>query len=258
MFKETRVLGNQIQPEAEPLFIAGNNIGCLIAHGFTGTPQSVRWLGEFLAREGGFTVLVPRLTGHGTTPEEMARSTAEEWIRTLERALETMRRRCDRIFVAGLSMGGTLALYLAAMYPEVCSGVIVINSPVFLNNPDFARLAFMADAPATIPGLGADIKCPGVKELAYSVVPVPAIRHLYALLGTTRELLPRVICPAQIFQSRHDHIVPPDNGPYILEHIRAREKDLVWLEDSYHVATLDNDKELIATKALEFIRRCAV
>jgi carboxylesterase len=249
------MVGNRTLPEAESFYFEGNSVGCLIAHGFTSTTQSVRYLGEYLAREGGLTVIAPRLTGHGTTPADMARSTAEDWIRSVESALEILRRRCDKIFCAGLGMGGTLSLYLAAMYPETVAGVVAINGVVFLNNADFARLAFMAGAPDTVPSCCSDIKRGGSKEIAYAVVAVPAIRQLYALLGVVRDLLPRVTCPAQLFQSRQDHVIPAGNGPYILEHIRAQTKELIWLDDSYHVATLDNDAERIAQMTLAFIRK---
>lgn len=241
-------------PGAEPFFFEGSRTGCLVSHGFTGTTQSMRFLGEYLAREGGLTVIGPRLKGHGTAPEDMAQSTAAEWIHDLEAAMETLRERCDRIFVTGLSMGGTLTLYMAAMHPDVFHGAAPINGAVFLNSPDMAGLAFMANAPAVIPGVGSDIKQPGVTELAYPVVPVPAIRQLYALMGVTRELLPRVTCPTLVFQSRDDHVVNPDNAPYIVEHVGTADKRLVWLDNSYHVATLDNDKELIASETLRFIQ----
>ncbi|MBN1660004.1 MAG: alpha/beta fold hydrolase [Anaerolineae bacterium] len=244
----------EIMPGAEPFFFEGNEVGCLVSHGFTGTTQSMRFLGEFLAREGGFTVIGPRLKGHGTTPEDMALSTAEDWVRSVEEAMHTLQGRCDKIFVTGLSMGGTLTLYLAALYPGVFAGALPINGAVFLNSPDMAGLAFMVGAPPLVPGVGSDIKKPGEVELAYPVVPVPAIRHLYALIAVTRELLPRVTCPTLVFQSRDDHVVVPDNAPYILEHIGAEEKRLVWLENSYHVATLDNDKERIAEETLRFIQ----
>ena len=245
----------KVLPGAEPFFFEGSEVGCLVSHGFTGTTQSMRFLGEYLAQEGGFSVIGPRLTGHGTRPEDMARATAEDWIRDLERAMDTLRQRCQKIFITGLSMGGTLTLYMAAMHADVFSGAVPINGAVFLNSPDMAALAFMAEAPATVPGVGSDIKKPGITELAYPVVPVPAIRHLYALMAATRELLPRVVCPTLVFQSRDDHVVAPENAPYIVEHVGADEKQLIWLDESYHVATLDNDKELIARETLQFIQR---
>jgi len=240
---------------AEPFFFKGGDVGCLVSHGFTGTTQSMRFLGEFLANEGGLTVAGPRLKGHGTSAADMARSSAEDWIRSVEAGLQKLQESCSRIFITGLSMGGTLTLYMAAMHPEVIRGAVPINGAVFVDNPDMAGLAFMAGAPPTVPGVGGDIKKPGVTELAYEDVPVPAIRQLYALMSVTRELLPRIKCPALVIQSRDDHVVVPDNAPYIIEHIGAADKRLLWLDNSYHVATLDNDKELIAGEILKFIQR---
>lgn len=239
---------------AEPFFFEGNEIGVLVSHGFTGTTQSMRFLGEALAREGGFTVIGPRLKGHGTDPHDMARSTAEQWIASIEEALALLQARCSSIFVTGLSMGGTLTLYTAAMHSDIIKGAIPINGAIQLNSPDMAMLAYMRGAPEMLPGIGSDIKKPGIIELAYPLTPVRAIREIYALMAVTHDLLPRVVCPTLIFQSKDDHVVPPSNGPFILDHIGATDKRLIWLEDSFHVATLDNDKEFIAAESIRFIQ----
>lgn len=245
----------KILAEAEPFFFEGSDIGCLVSHGFTGTTQSMRFLGEYLAKEGGLTVCGPRLKGHGTSVEDMAASTAEDWIRSVEEAFQTLKDRCKIVFITGLSMGGTLSMYMAGMYPDEVAGVIPINGAVVSKNADMATLAYMKDAPATVPGIGSDIKKPGVTELAYENVPVPVIRHLFSLTGVTAQLLPRVTCPALVIQAKEDHVVNPENGPYILENIASSDKRLLWLEDSYHVSTLDNDKELIAQETLKFIQQ---
>ena len=242
-------------PETQPFFFEGNEVGVLVSHGFTGSPQSMRYLGEYLHRAGGFTVLGPRLTGHGTTPEDMANSTAEQWVRSLENALDKLKERCRVIFITGLSMGGTLSLYMAAAHAADIRGTIPINGALFLNNPDLAGLAFMKDAPAVIQGVGSDIKEPGIVEMAYPVVPVPAIRQILGLMAATREMLPRVTCPLLIFQSREDHVVPPPNGDEILARAGSVQKELVWLDHSYHVATLDYDKERIASETVRFIQK---
>ena len=104
----------KVLPGAKPFFFGGSDVGCLVSHGFTGTTQSMRFLGEYLAQEGGFTVIGPRLTGHGTRPEDMARATAEDWIRDLERAMDTLRQRCQEIFITGLSMGVEYHVSVAA------------------------------------------------------------------------------------------------------------------------------------------------
>lgn len=245
-----------ILPGAEPFFFQGNDIGVLVCHGFTGSTQSMRYLGEQL-HAAGYTVIGPRLKGHGTSPADMARSTAADWIASVEEALATLRDTCSQVFITGLSMGGTLTLYTAARHPELIRGAIPINATVHIGNADMAALAFDPAAPATVPGIGSDIKAPGVKELAYPDVPTAAIRQLFALVGVTRALLPRVKCPTLVMQSRDDHVVEPENGGRIARLLGASQVELQWLDDSYHVATLDFDKALIARKAVAFIRSIA-
>ena len=242
----------RVMEGAEPFRMEGNDAGVLVSHGFTGTPQSVRPLGEALARTG-FTVAGPRLAGHGTSVKDMAKSTAEDWISSLEEDFAWLRERTDGIYVTGLSMGGTLALYMAAVHPEFVRGVLPINACVSLDNPDLARLAFDPKAPDTVPGIGSDIKADGVEELAYDEMPVPAIREIMTLMRVTDDLLPTITVPAVIFQSLEDHVVPPENGTYIQEHLGSTYKQLIRLENSYHVATLDNDADLIAERIVRFI-----
>lgn len=242
----------RVMEGAEPFRMEGNRAGVLVSHGFTGTTQSVRSLGEALA-QAGFTVAGPRLAGHGTSVKDMAKSTVADWISSLEEDFAWLRERTDGIYITGLSMGGTLALYMAAMHPEFVRGALPINACLFLDNPDLARSAFDPDAPDTVPGIGSDIKAEGVEELAYEELPVPAIKELMALMRVTDDLLPTVTVPAVIFQSVEDHVVPPDNGPYIQERLGSEYKQMIRLENSYHVATLDNDAELIAERIVRFI-----
>ncbi|MGI8650005.1 MAG: alpha/beta hydrolase [Rubrobacter sp.] len=243
----------EILAGAEPFRFEGNSVGVLVSHGFTGTTQSIRPLGEALASEG-FTVAGPRLEGHGTSIEDHARSTAEGWIRSVEEDLAWLEGRCDSVFFAGLSMGGTLALYFGATRPELIKGVVPINACAYLANPDLAAVLYGRDTPPVLPGVGSDIKLAGVEELAYPGVAVPAAREFAALLNITRDLLPWVSCPALVIQSREDHVVPPGNGPFILDAIASNDKELVWLDDSYHVATLDNDALRIADLTTDFIK----
>lgn len=243
---------DNIIPGAEPFFFPGNHVGVLVCHGFTGSPQSMRYLGQNLGAAG-YTVIGPRLQGHGVSPEAMAVSTAADWIASVDEALDVLRDSCSHIFMTGLSMGGTLALHAAARHAGVMRGVIPINATVHVASPDLARLAFDRAAPATVPGIGSDIKAPGVRELAYPEVPTASIRELFALVGVTRALLPRVTCPALVIQSRDDHVVEPANGPRIVRHLGSRQVELLWLENSFHVATLDHDRDLICRRCIDFI-----
>ena len=242
----------QIIAGAEPFRMEGDATGILVSHGFTGTTQSVRRLGEALAAEG-FTVAGPRLAGHGTTMEDHAKSTARGWISSIEEDLAWLQGRCENVFIAGLSMGGMFSLYFAGTRPDLIKGAIPINACMYLDNPDLARLVFNPDAPPTVPGVGSDIKAPGVEELVYPEVPVPAVKEFMAAMRVTDDLLPAITAPVLALQSLEDHVVPPENGPYILGRLGSRDKQPVRLENSYHVATLDNDKELIAERTIRFI-----
>ncbi|OYV02404.1 MAG: carboxylesterase [Burkholderiales bacterium PBB5] len=236
-----------ILPGAEPFFFAGNDIGVLVCHGFTGCTQSMRYLGEQI-HAAGYTVIGPRLAGHGISPAAMAKTTAADWIASVDEALAELRKTCSQIYMVGLSMGGTLTLYTAAMHADVICGAVPINGVVRINNPQMAGVALAAGMPDTVPGIGSDIKAPGVTELAYSEVPVPAFRQVYALAAVTQDLLPQITCPTLVITSREDHVVDPTNGPRIVRTIGAKRVEMLWL---------DNDKALIAQQTVAFIRSIA-
>jgi carboxylesterase len=238
----------------KPFYFKGNHVGVLLSHGFTGTTSGMKPLGEHLHKTEGWTVLGPRLKGHGETPRAMALTTAEDWIRSLEMGLETLQQTCSTIFVVGLSMGGCLTLYLAAMHPKIVKAIVPINACLHFDSPELAALAFQADAPTTITGLGSDIKDPNSREIVYQQVPVPAIRQIYGLMGVTRDLLPRVKCPTLIMVSPEDHVVPPGNSEFIAKNIGVSDPKRLTLTNSYHVATLDYDKDLINEAVRKFFK----
>lgn len=239
---------------AEPFFFEGNDIGILVLHGFTGSPQSMRPLGEAY-HEAGYTVCGPRLKGHGTHYEDMEKTTCQDWIDSVEAGYEWLKNRCGTIFVTGLSMGGTLTLYMAEHHPEIC-GIAPINAAI--NMPALAgALAGVGDLPRFLDAIGSDIKKPGVKELAYEKTPAASIRQLVQLMERVKTDLHKITCPAILFCSDEDHVVPPDNAPFIYDHIASADKELVRLPDSYHVATLDNDRQKIIDTSLAFFKKHA-
>ena len=233
---------------AEPFAFEGDDRGVLVLHGFTGSTQSMRYLGEELNRRFGFSVEGPCLAGHGTSPDDMEKTGYLDWLGTVEAALKRLAARKRKVFVTGLSMGGTLTLNLAARFPDLVAGIAPINGAAGILGPDLAALITNPDAPARIPGIGSDIKAPGVTELAYAEVPVACVKHIYVLIGATADLLPKITCPALIVQSHEDHVVPAANARRIAERIASADTRLLWLDNSYHVATLDNDKDLIVDR----------
>ncbi|MFZ5918233.1 MAG: alpha/beta hydrolase [Chloroflexota bacterium] len=242
-----------VMPGAAPFFLDKGEIGCLLVHGWAGSCHALRYLGSRLA-DAGITAYAPLLPGHGTTPEEMARTSALDWVHAVVEHLHLLTQRCCHTFVAGLSMGGTLTLYLGATQGKSLRGIASINGAIFLNNPDFAVLALQADAPPMIPVFPSGLmKDPNVVEVMYLERPTNTILGVLGLTKAVEELLPRITVPTLIIQSTDDGVVPAANAELIYDRIGAIDKRISWLTNSYHVAPLDYDKDIVADELIAFI-----
>lgn len=239
----------------EPLYGIGSGdrgrVGVLVIHGFGGSPRSVQ---EFALRlvEAGHTVALPLLTGHGLTPEDMERARWTEWTADVEKAFGWLVERSDQVFVTGLSMGGTLALWLAAHHPEA-AGLVTVNAAVRHPQELLMRTLGCLGFPRWAKGIANDTKLKDVDEGAYPRLPMRATRQFAQLLAEVRKDLPLVRCPALIFSSAVDHVVRSANQREIYAKISSADKRIVDLRHSYHVATMDGDKELVFSETLEFI-----
>jgi carboxylesterase len=236
----------------EPFFRQGSRAGVLVIHGFTGSPHSMHEYGERFAAAG-YTVALPLLVGHGQSPEELEKARWTDWTADVEKAYQWLQPRTDRIFATGLSMGGTLALWIAEQHPEM-AGIIPINAALRYPQELLMKLAGSLGIPRWVKGVGNDFKKAGEDERVFSKMPVRATRQLALLLAATRAGLERIRCPVLIFSSKEDHTVPPANQEELFRSLRCEEKKLVVLENSYHVATMDYDKELVFREALNFVR----
>lgn len=245
-----------VLPGAEPFHHEGGRTGALLCHGFTGTPQSLRPWAEHLAAAG-LTVALPRLPGHGTSPAEANLTAWEDWYAELDRSLAALRERCDDVFVMGLSMGGTLALRLAEEHGDEVAGLVLVNPSVTGKARERLLPPLVRWVLSTYPGIASDIKKPGVTELAYDRVPMKAAYQLTRLWVTTHNDLGKVTQPILVFRSTEDHVVAPDSCRLLLEKVSSTDVREVVLEDSYHVATLDNDAPTIFAGSLDFVRRLA-
>jgi carboxylesterase len=241
---------------AEPFAAEGGPVGALVVHGFTGSPQSIRPWAAALA-EAGLTVYAPRLPGHGTRWQDMARTRWEDWYGEVERSFESLRNRCERVFVCGLSMGGTLALRLAEEHSDELAGVIVVNASLGTDRADAKLLPLARLFIPAFPGIADDIKAEGVHELGYDKLPLKPAYSMSKAWTLVRQDLGRIQVPMLVFRSRVDHVVPPISGKYLLEGARSSEVRERILENSYHVATLDADAPLIFAESLDFIRQHA-
>jgi carboxylesterase len=241
-------------PGAEPFRHDGGPIGALLCHGFTGTPQSLRPWAEHLAAED-LTVRLPRLPGHGTTLAEANLTTWHDWYAELDRNLAELLGRCEQVFVMGLSMGGTLAIRLAEEHGDKIGGLVLVNPSLLTKRPDRFLLPVLRFAVPSWAGIASDIKMAGSVELAYDRIPMKAAHSLSKLWATTRADLAKVTQPILIFRSANDHVVEPDSTALLKARVSSTDVREVVLEDSYHVATLDNDAPAIFEGSVEFVRR---
>ena len=240
-------------PGAEAFRHEGGRTGVLLCHGFTGSPHSMRPWAESLAAAG-LSVSLPRLPGHGTTWQEMARTRWEDWFAEVNRAFEELRGWSDEIFITGLSMGGCLALRLAELHGPTVSGLVLVNPSVAADTRLFMLAPLLKLVVPSLPGIASDINRDGVSEGGYDRVPVKAAATLPGLWRVTREHLDDLTQPVLVYRSAVDHVVGPASMKLLRGALPEGQLEVRELADSYHVATLDNDAGVIFTGSLEFIR----
>lgn len=256
-----------IIPTAEPFYFPGGPTGCLLIHGFTGTPKEMRWMGEFLAAAG-HTVLGVRLAAHATRPEDMLHVQWEDWLASIEDgwnilndALARQASSQPRIYVMGLSMGGVLSLLFASQrfserYPV--AGVVAMSTP-FALPPDwrlgYVKLLhwFQPSVPKGPPDWHNEEAARD--HIDYPSYPTVAIAQLDLLLEQMRAALPRVAVPVLLMHSRQDTGVDPQNMSSIYNHLGNQDKEMLWVENSGHVITREPERQRVFQAALDFIQR---
>jgi carboxylesterase len=228
------------------------HVGVLLVHGFTGSPASMRPWGEFLHSKG-YTVRVPLLPGHGTRPEDLNKVKWQEWPAKVEFELSELRKSCDVIFLVGLSMGGGTVLNVAASVNNELAGVILVNPMIHVKGVPVELAFFLSRFQKLRTSVGDDIKRPGITEWGYDALPTRGVYQLLKMLRITRRSLSTITVPVQLFHSVDDHTLPVSNTEIILDEIGSTNKSRIELVNSYHVATMDYDQELIFQNSLTFI-----
>ncbi len=242
-----------ILPGAEPLSVNGGPVGVLVLHGFTGNPSSMRGLAEAFAAAG-HTVEMPRLPGHGTHVEDMIDTTWADWSAAAESALVDLESRTESVVVAGLSMGGSLTAWLATRHPEL-SGIICINPAVAAQAEMLAVVTAMVEAGDDVKdGIGSDVADPDVVESAYPQTPLAPLITMFEVAEEIVADLAKIECPLLLFTSPQDHVVPPTDSDVLAAAVSGP-VERVSCDRSYHVATIDFDKDLIAQRSVEFVSR---
>lgn len=237
---------------AEPFSAKGDGRGALVLHGFTGCPQSMRPLAEAFAKAG-FTVELPRLPGHGTAVEDMVNYRWSDWTEAADAAWRELAARTDSVVVAGLSMGGSLTLWLASRYPQI-RGIVLVNPAAEAD--DFTAFvdganAVIAGGGEYLPAVAGDVANPDAKEVGYDRSPAAGLVSLVEAIRDLKPHLHEIKIPALLLHSPQDHVIPPGSSALLRTQLGGS-VEYVPLERSFHVATIDYDKDEINRRAVAF------
>lgn len=244
---------------AEPFFLRGGEIGCLLLHGFTGTPRELRGLGDHLAGKG-HTVLAPRLAGHATHPSDLARTRYWDWLASAQDGYQMLRCQCQQVFAIGYSMGGNLAVMLAARRP--IAGLVLLSTPYRL--PRDPRLTFIRPLSLIVSKLAKRESDWQAKDIAepkryYEYYPTRAVAELKDLLAEVHTTLPQVSAPTLLIQSLQDGSrgIGEDSMPSLHDSLGSEDKEMVWIDGSGHSIIQDAKHQEVFAHVSHFIRRIA-
>ena len=227
-------------------------VGILLVHGFTGAPPSMRPWGEFLHAKG-YTVRVPLLPGHGTHPADLNKVKWQQWPDKVQSELDELFKSCDQVFMCGLSTGGATTLNVAQRNNDRLSGIILVNPMIHVAFMPHQLAYLISNFQKLRSSVGDDIKRPGITEHGYDALPTRGVAELLKMLKITRKNLNKITVPVQLFHSVDDHTLPVSNTEIIMAGLGSINKSRIELVNSFHVATLDYDQELIFQNSLTFI-----
>lgn len=248
-----------LMKNAEPFYFPGSAVGCLLVHGFTGTPMEMRGLGEYLAGQG-HTVLGVRLAGHGTRLEDMARMHWVDWLASVEDGYRLLRSHTRQIIAMGLSMGGILSLTLAARFP--LDGVVAMATlhhlPPDPRLPLLPLIALFQPYRKKGPPQWFDMQA-YQQHVSYPADPTKGYLQPQALLEEMRSGLPSVRCPVKLIASRNDPSVTAAEGHMdaIYAELGSADKEKMWVENSGHILTSDQERERAWQAVDEFVKKVA-
>ena len=238
--------------DGDSFFWKAGPVGILLSHGYTATTAEIRPL-ALKFHEHGYTVAAPLLPGHGTKPEDLNRIHWQDWVHTGRESLQKLFETCKQVFVAGESLGGVLALYLASTEPRVAG--ILLYAPAIrtlMSKLDYLKLYFGA---SFVTQVGRDsLDCPEVWQ-GYSDLPLKGIIQLLRFQSAAQQRLSNIHQPVLVFQGRKDITVDPEAGNIILEGISSEIKEHHWMKNSSHVIILDAELEQVAALSINFIEK---
>ncbi|MHB1652385.1 MAG: alpha/beta hydrolase [Desulfitobacteriaceae bacterium] len=241
----------------EPFYFPGNQVGCLLIHGFTGAPSEMRFLGERLAAYG-WTILGIRLSGHGTTPEEMAKTGWKDWEQDAQSGVAELRRTCHKVVAVGLSMGGLLSLDLATK--DWVNATVSLNAPMLLSDwrtrlaglaKPFIRYARKSEEHRKA---ARNLTLDDPERFAYTKVPMASLDSLNRAIRQVRRNLGSIHCPTLLMQSVKDKTVSPESVRIIEKGLVNNRSRVVYWANSGHILTLGPEREAVALEVARFIQ----
>ena len=249
----------EIMTGADPFFFTGGDTAVLVIHGFGSCPHEMKALGEYLNRQG-LTVEGILLPGHGTSPYELEKTTWQDWYGKVEGTYLELEKNYSRVFVVGFSLGGVLALHLAA-YQSV-ERLVILSPYIFLDYKWFLILPprFYANTIGRLfrfirrPILGS-INDPEAlsQHVAYRLLPMKAVRSSFELVDWVKEEVESVHAPILIIQSLNDKAVSPRSAQWVYDQVASNKKKLVWVERANHFITVDYDKDSVFMEVVNFL-----
>ena len=226
------------------------SVGCVLIHGFTGTPWTYSDLTPELVNNN-ISVAVPLLPGHGSKPEDLQNIRWEDWYESAFNAFESLKNRCDRIFIIGHSVGGAIALLIAAR--NDVNGVVSMSTPIKFDSPAVKLLPLLKPFVHCIKKPLSNFS--RIREAGYDCYPTGGILECIKLFKILGKELGKVICPALFIHANHDKRVSSENLKVLMEKISSSEKYCLVFENSFHMITKSLDKEIISKRIIEFISR---
>ncbi len=222
-------------------------LACLILHGFTSSLDAVRPLVPLVERLG-LPYRMPVLRGHGTRPEDLRGVRHEHWYADAEAALLELRQEAEQVAICGLSMGGLVALELAARHPDDVAALITLGAALYIKSPlvhASKLIASLVDMWTPTPGRGYADRALARGSTNYKSFATDALVSLHAYGGVVRGLLGQVRAPILVLHARNDRVIKPASADYIYEHVASREKQRVFLERCNHEMLLDCESERV-------------
>lgn len=238
---------------AEAISLPGNENVVLFIHGLSSSPSEMKMISKTINQEG-YTTSAILLSGHGSKPSDLKKITWNDWFNDVKGELFQLRKKYNKIIIVGLSTGASLALHLAAHYQV--EGVVALAPAIYLKNRYSKLLPFLKYFTFySKKKNGPDVSDEKAKAglVGYEKIPLKAILEAQKLFDHLKNDLPDVYVPALIAHSINDHVIDFKSAEFVYNKISSKSKQFLKLEKSYHILTVDVDKEIVTREVIKFI-----